>query len=305
MRAAGLRPPRQGSAAPTAAVIRREAERAAGRLPPLMVQADRIAATVAQGVHGRRRVGQGDTFWQFRQYQQGDSAQSIDWRQSAKSQSSFVRENEWDAAQSVWVWCDASASMHYRSNSEFPEKATRAAVLTLALASLLIRGGERVAVLGAGMAPSNSRAALNRIADHLSLLEVEDSSLPMLEPLPRYARLVMFGDMLSPVADIEPVIRGFAASGVDGHIVQINDVVEETLPFRGRIRFDGLEGEGSALIGRVEMVRDEYVALMANHRKALADIARSVGWTFAVHHTDRAPQTPLLALYGALSEGPT
>ncbi len=296
--------PRHGAAAPTAAVIRREAERAAGRLPPLMVEADRIAATVAQGVHGRRRIGQGDTFWQFRQYQPGDSAQSIDWRQSAKSQTAFVRENEWDAAQSVWVWCDASASMHYRSTSELPEKSTRAAVLTLALASLLIRGGERVAVLGTGMAPSNSRAALNRIADHLSLLAVEDKSLPVFEPLPRYARLVMFGDMLSPVDDIEPVIRGFAATGVDGHIVQVNDVVEETLPFRGRIRFDGLEGEGSALIGRVEMVRDDYIELMANHRKGLADIARSVGWTFAVHHTDRAPQTPLLALYGALSERP-
>ena len=107
--------------------------------------------------------------------------------------------------------------------------------------------------------------------------------MPALEPLPRYSRLVVFGDMLSPIGDIEPAIRGFAAMGVDGHIIQVNDVVEETLPFRGRIRFDGLEGEGSALIGRVEMVRDDYVELMASHRKGLADIARSVGWTFAVH----------------------
>jgi uncharacterized protein (DUF58 family) len=151
------------------------------------------------------------------------------------------------------------------------------------------------------MAPSNSRAALDRIADHLALLAVEDSSLPALERLPRYARLVMFGDMLSPIGELEPVIRGFAAMGVEGHIVQVNDAAEETLPFRGRIRFDGLEGEGSALIGRVEMVRDDYVELMASHRKGLADIARSVGWTFAAHHTDRAPQTPLLALHAALS----
>ncbi len=296
-----MRLPRPRAAAPAAA-IRREAELAAGRLPPLMVQADRIAATVAQGVHGRRRVGQGDTFWQFRHYQPGDSAQAIDWRQSAKSQSAFVRENEWDAAQSVWLWCDASASMRYRSSPELPEKAERAAVLTLALASLLIRGGERVAVLGAGFSPSSSRAALNRIADHLSDLAVGDASLPTIEPLPRCGRLVMFGDMLSPAADIERVVRGFAAMGVDGHIVQVNDLVEETLPFRGRIRFDGLEGEGSALIGRVETVRDDYVELMSSHRKGLADLARSVGWTFAVHHTDRAPQAPLLALYGALSE---
>ena len=67
-------------------------------------------------------------------------------------------------------------------------------------------------------------------------------------------------------------------------------------------RIGSREGEGSALIGRVEMVRDDYVELMRNHRQGLSDLARSVGWTFAVHHTDRATQTPLLALYGALSE---
>ncbi|MEI6161728.1 MAG: DUF58 domain-containing protein, partial [Roseococcus sp.] len=33
------------------------AEAAASRLPPLIVAAERIAATVMQGVHGRRRSG--------------------------------------------------------------------------------------------------------------------------------------------------------------------------------------------------------------------------------------------------------
>ena len=44
----------------------------AGTLPALMVAADRVAATVIQGVHGRRRVGQGDAFWQYRPYRDGD-----------------------------------------------------------------------------------------------------------------------------------------------------------------------------------------------------------------------------------------
>jgi len=54
----------------------------AGTLPALMVAADRVAATVIQGVHGRRRVGQGDAFWQYRPYREGDSASQIDWRKS-------------------------------------------------------------------------------------------------------------------------------------------------------------------------------------------------------------------------------
>ena len=99
---------------PPAATTQR-AEQLAATLPPLLVAADRIAATVAQGVHGRRRVGQGETFWQFRRYEPGDPASKIDWRQSAKTQPLFVREMEWAAAQSVWLWRDGSGSMRWRS----------------------------------------------------------------------------------------------------------------------------------------------------------------------------------------------
>ena len=297
-------PIRQPPARKTAATVRRQAEDAAARLPPLMVQAERIAATVVQGVHGRRRVGQGDTFWQFRRYQPGDPVQLIDWRQSAKTQSAFVRENEWDAAQSVWLWRDSSPSMAYRSDRELPDKGDRAAVLALALASLLVRGGEQVALLGDGQPPSNGRAVLNRLAEQLSLPLDGAASLPPIIRLPRHARLVVMGDLLSPAEEMAEFVHAYAAAGVHGHMLQIVDPSEESLPFHGRIRFEGMEGEGAALVGRVEMVREEYVALMAGHRQALSDLARSVGWTFTVHRTDRPAQTALLALHGALSENP-
>ena len=78
----------------------RRAEAVGARLPPLLVAAERVASTVAQGVHGRRRVGQGDSFWQFRRFVAGDPTARIDWRQSAKSgrpvlDGWFIRETEW------------------------------------------------------------------------------------------------------------------------------------------------------------------------------------------------------------------
>src|SRR4051812_34764592 len=103
-------------------LTQQRAEHLASRLPPLLVLAERVAATVAQGVHGRRRVGQGETFWQFRRYQPGDSAEDIDWRQTAKTDRIFVRETEWEASQSVWIWRDASPSMRWRSTNKLPEK---------------------------------------------------------------------------------------------------------------------------------------------------------------------------------------
>jgi len=284
------------------------AEKLAAHLPPLLVAAERVAATVSQGVHGRRRVGQGETFWQFRRYEFGDSTQLIDWRQSAKSQPVYVRETEWEAAQSVWLWRDGSPSMAYRSNSGLPTKVERADLLLLALASLLIRGGEHVALMGTGMIPASGRGQLLRL---WSMIEAQDKkkdknkfvdSLPGYEPLPRYGRVVMMGDFLSPLDDIRKTLGIFANQGIIGHLVQVIDPAEETLPFSGRVRFDGMENEGEALIGRVEAMRDDYVREFARHNLGVEALAKSFGWSYAQHHTNASPEASLLALYLVLSQ---
>lgn len=279
------------------------AEALASALPPLLVAAERVAATVSQGVHGRRRIGPGETFWQFRPYQPGDSTQRIDWRQSAKSQRVYLRQTEWEAAESVWLWCDASPSMHYRSADTLPTKAERAALLLLALAALLARGGEHLALLGSGRPPAPGRAVLGRLAAAIDAGTLDRRSVPPFEPLPRYAGLVLFGDFLSPAEQLEASVRRLARRGVHGHLLQILDPAEETLPFSGRARFEGVEGDGEVLIGRVEDVRGGYRALLAAHRERLAETARAAGWTFAVHHTDRPPEAALLSLFMVISEG--
>lgn len=264
--------------------------------------AERVAATVFQGVHGRRRVGQGDSFWQFRPYQPGDSLSAVDWRQTAKGDRVFVKENEWEAAESVWIWVDRSPSMNYRSDDALPDKAERACVLALALAVLLVRAGEQVSLLGSGMVPAGGRAVLNRLAATLSHPDGSPVSLPPVEPLPRFGRVVMLGDLLSPSDEVERVLRSYAVRGVSGHIVQVTDPAEDALPFQGRVRFEGMEGEGDTVIGRVETVREDYIELLAEHRLALAEAARTAGWTFATHRTDHAPQPALLGLHQALSQ---
>jgi uncharacterized protein (DUF58 family) len=283
-----------------ASLLRQHAEEAAGSLPPLLVAAERVAATVAQGVHGRRRIGTGETFWQFRQYQPGDPATRIDWRESAKSQRLYVRETEWEAAQSVYLWRDASASMDYASTRGLPTKRERADLLTLALAVLLVRGGERVALLGAGLPAAHGRAVLDRLA-LLVARGTAGTGLPVFEPLPRHGQTVLIGDLLAPLPELHALVARFAASGIKGHLLQLLDPAEETLPFAGRVRFEGLEREQPILISRVETVRDTYIERLQRHRDGLASIARGAAWSFATHRTDRPPHTALLALYAALA----
>ncbi len=280
---------------------RHEAERVGAALPPLLVAADRVAATVAQGVHGRRRVGVGESFWQFRPYQPGDATTAIDWRQSAKGDRVVLREQEWEAAESVWLWVDGSASMRFRSHRG-PTKHERAQVLALALASLLLRAGERVAALTSPTPPMSGRAALARLAEQLDqppAVGGDDADLPR-RPLPKHARCVLVSDWLMPRERLEEWLGFVQGQGVQGFVVAVLDPAELELPYAGRVRFTGMEDEGTALIGNVDRVRADYEQLMAEHRAALADVTRRLGWRMTLHRTDHPPEQALLPAYMAL-----
>jgi uncharacterized protein (DUF58 family) len=281
--------------------LQTQAASASSSLPPLLLAAERVAATVAQGVHGRRRVGQGETFWQFRRYETGDSANAIDWRQSAKSRHLFVRETEWEAAQSCWLWRDASPSMHYSSDKNLPTKAERADLLLLATSLLLMRAGERFSLLGSALRSATGRVAYDRLADTIVRDKPADDSLPPFQPLPRHAQTVLFGDFLTPPDEIRERLSMFAARGVNGLFLQILDPAEQDLPFRGRIRFEGFENEGELTLGRVQSARDTYKSKFATHCDALRDIARRTGWMYLQHRTDHSAEAALLTLYSALT----
>jgi uncharacterized protein (DUF58 family) len=279
--------------------LREDAEMLASTLPPLLVAAETLAATIALGVHGRRQAGRGESFWQFRRYRVEDAPSSIDWRQSAKSQHLYVREREWEAAQSVWFWRDASAGMRFASGSSLPEKADRAGVLALALAALLIRGGERVGALGAAHKPSSGRVALTRLA-HVFTEESGPTSLPPETILRPSETLVWVSDFLEPLNVIEARMRALARGGAKGYLVQIADPAEEDFPYAGRTRFEAEAVEDTALLGRAETIAGDYRARYHAHHTALGQIARTLGWNLLRHRTDKSAATALIALYGAI-----
>ncbi len=290
------------SATPSALTRERlEAEEIAARLPGLMVAADRVAMTVAQGVHGRRRVGVGETFWQYRNYQPGDATSRIDWRQSARSDHVFVRELEWEAAETVWMWRDASPSMAFSSRRDLVNKHDRATVIALALAALLGRAGERVAWLGDGLRPVGGRDLLERLARQVIESGHGQDPATLDLSVPRNARLVIISDFFRPIDWWQRRVRLHAGAGVRGHLVQVIDPAEEALPYHGRMLFEGMDSDQHALIRNVDAVRSAYRSRFDAHGAALRDLARRFGWTFFAHRSDAPPEAALLALYEALA----
>lgn len=292
--------------APGAVPLELEAEALAAPLPPLLVAAERLSAVVGLGVHGRRKAGMGETFWQFRRYAPGDASNTIDWRQSAKSQRVYVRQREWEAVEAVWFWRDGSASMRYSSHRTIPSKLGRANLLALALACLLVRGGEYVALLGGGAPPGGGRGTLRRLAHQVDADATGARALPPTgSPFVKTAQLVWFADFLSPLTDIEHSVRKLASAGFSGHLVHLIDPAEQDFPYAGRTRFEwGRHGRNETL-GRAESAREEYRHRFNAQAQGVRELAGRTGWNYLAHCTDQRPETALIALFADLSGAAT
>jgi uncharacterized protein (DUF58 family) len=285
-------------------VIRRDAEEAAALFPALLVEAERIAQTVASGLHGRRRAGPGETFWQHRPYAFGDPVSSIDWRQSARvADRLYIRQNEWDAAAAVYLWRDPSRSMDFSSQKEAPTKRRRADILSLALTILLSQAGERIGLLGEDRRPFHGRSAASRLLEALHVHDHTDMQrTPPQAQLPSGARVVLFSDFFTDISALSATVQALAGAGAIGALVQICDPAEEDFPYSGRVEFRDLESRERLIFGETASLESAYKTKFAAHRDALINLARAAGWTFIAHRTDKPVQTALLALYTALGD---
>src|ERR1700733_11147068 len=125
-----------------------QARSLAATMPRLILEARRVAATMIHGLHGRRRAGPGENFWQYRRFVSGEPAHRVDWRRSARDDHLYVREQEWESAHTVWIWADRSPSMAFSSTLAKESKLERGLVVAFALAEVLVEGGERVGIPG-------------------------------------------------------------------------------------------------------------------------------------------------------------
>jgi uncharacterized protein (DUF58 family) len=283
----------------SAATLHQKAESLAAGLPALLLRAKQVAASVSGGLHGRRRPGSGEDFWQYRQSQPGDPLSSIDWRQSARSDHLYVRETEWTIARTTRLWADPSASMRWRSGNDFESKYDRACLLAVALGFLLEQAGERIGLLNCPGPAFAGRTAPARLAHALVQSAIEDD-LPKQSAAPR-SGLVLLSDFLMPIEAIAAQVERWSAAGLSGHLLQILDPAEEALPYRGRVRLHGLEREGDMLLSHAESLRDAYGLALDAHRQALSAIARKAGWRFSTHRTDRPARVALTHLYTAMA----
>nr|WP_192849691.1 DUF58 domain-containing protein [Phaeobacter porticola] len=280
--------------------MRHRAESAASRFPPLLVQAQQLAGSVLLGEHGRRRAGMGDDFWQYRPVQTGDSRRMIDHRRSAKGDQQFVREREWQIAQTVHLWVDQGASMRFASTDALPQKIDRARLLGLATSVLMLRGGERVGLTGGHLPPRRGTAQILRLAEYLSEDGTSDYTPPEDRAMLPHARVLFLSDFLGPFTPLEQSLAKAADRGVRGVLMQVLDPTEEQFPFEGRTIFQSVGGGLRHETLKADALRQRYLDRLAERRDALERLCRAAGWRLGTHHTGDSAQAALMWLFHAM-----
>lgn len=258
----------------------------------MLLDARRLAAS-APGFHGRRRAGQGEAFWQYRDHRAEDGARLVDWRRSARGDRYYVREREREAAQTAWFWIDPDAGFNWSADARRVTKLRRARTLALALSLLLTRGGERVGALG--YQPRVGARAIERLAHDL-LAPVVDTEAPT------RSCVIFMSDFYAPVETWRQRLSAAAAAGANGALVMIADPAEEDFPFAGRTLFQAPGARTEALLGRAETVRDLYAERLNAHRHAIQELGARMGFPATLHRTDHSAAPVLALLVSMLSE---
>lgn len=282
-------------------MLRQKAESVSATLPALKVAAERAVNNIIHGDHNLKRAGLGERFWQFREYDESDRPQDIDWRQSGKGDHVFIRQREQQNSQSIYFWNARDAGMDFTSDQALMSKAAAAQILSLALAMLLAKADEQIGIFGS-FKTGRSEHAIDRVCDYA--LGRDDDAIaanPAGFKLPQNSYLFQLGDFLAPLETIEDRFEHIAARSHNGCVVQILDPAELTLPFDGRVIFEDGRAKEEITVENIASIRAEYQDRIAVHNDALQAITLHQGWSFIQHHTDVPIEDTLAELWQLVS----
>ena len=268
--------------------MRLKAEELSNKIPSLYVKADRIANTIWEGMHNRNKDGLGDNFWQFRKYEYGDPAHLIDWKKTAKSNETFIQEKELQTLQNFVIWRDTSKSMNFRSSESIDTKLYRANLFTLALTIILSKSGENIVLNGLKSELLKGGDAVNFVSNQINEKVIDSyKSSPNINEIKNNSDVILIGDFLNNINETEKTIKELSNRGINGIIIQILDPAERFFPYKGRINFNGLEGEKNILIGKAESVRNDYKKAIKIHIEKLEKLITSYSWKYILDNSDQ------------------
>ena len=267
----------------------------ASLLPKIMFESSILSRNIIEGLHSSRISGKGEDFWQFKEYRQGDSLSSIDWRKSAALNKVLVKQKENETAKTIYFYFDKTKSMFFKSKKNLQSKHYIAILLFLTLSRLFLKNRENVFHF---KTDKNMIKCSNDLSSFNESFLFEENSIkyPSKSLMANNSICFIISDFLYDIKIVKNFLINLKQNNISGFLIQILDPLEINFNIKENLILNDLETNAKLKVDESNKFKDFYDKKLKDLQNNLIDLSKHSNWSYILHDTSKNIKPILLEI---------
>ena len=267
----------------------------ASLLPKIMFESSILSRNIIEGLHSSRISGKGEDFWQFKEYRQGDSLSSIDWRKSAALNKVLVKQKENETAKTIYFYFDKTKSMFFKSKNNLQSKHYIAMLLLLTLSRLFLKNRENVFHFKTDKSMIKCSNDLSSFNESF-LFEETSINYPSKSLMANNSICFIISDFLYDIKIVKNFLRNLKQNNISGFLIQILDPLEIDFNIKENLILKDLETNAKLRVDESSKFKDFYNKKLKDLQNNLIDLSKHANWSYILHDTSKNIKSILLEI---------
>ena len=267
----------------------------ASLLPKIMFESSILSRNIIEGLHSSRISGKGEDFWQFKEYRQGDSLSSIDWRKSAALNKVLVKQKENETAKTIYFYFDKTKSMFFKSKKNLQNKHYIAILLQLTLSRLFLKNRENVFHFKTDKSMIKCSNDLSSFNESF-LFEENSINYPIKSLMANNSICFIISDFLYDIKIVKNFLINLKQNNISGFLIQILDPLEIDFNIKENLILNDLETNAKLKVDESNKFKDFYNKKLKDLQNNLIDLSKHSNWSYILHDTSKNIKPILLEI---------
>ena len=267
----------------------------ASLLPKIMFESSILSRNIIEGLHASRISGKGEDFWQFKEYRQGDSLSSIDWRKSAALNKVLVKQKENETAKTIYFYFDKTKSMFFKSKRNLQSKYQIAILLLLTLSRLFLKNRENVFHFKTDKSMIKCSNDLSSFNESF-LVEENSINYPSKSLMANNSLCFIISDFLYDIKIVKNFLINLKQNNISGFLIQILDPLEIDFNIKENLILNDLETNAKLKVDESNKFKDFYNKKLKDLQNNLIDLSKHSNWSYILHDTSKNIKPILLEI---------
>ena len=264
-------------------------------LPKIIFESSILSRNIIEGLHASRISGKGEDFWQFKEYRQGDSLSTIDWRKSATLNKVLVKQKENETAKTIYFYFDKTKSMFFKSKKNLQSKHQIAILLLLTLSRLFLKNRENVFHFKTDKRMIKCSSDLSSFNESF-LLEENSIKYPNKSLIANNSICFIISDFLYDIKIVKNFLINLKQNNISGFLVQILDPLEIDFNIKENLILNDLETNAKLKVDESNKFKDFYNKKLKDLQNNLKDLSKHSNWSYILHDTSKNIKPILLEI---------